>query len=146
MTGSVLKGSVYSTADFWSNTVAVTAGKTYKFEVDYINQKSSVRNMTLTIDGEVIDFISVDYESGHLIVNYVAPTTKTIGLALTHYNSNSTSGADFWVDNLKFTDAGSVVLSVSRAGGRRNRPFTPVPARFPPATIPIQRRLIPIGC
>ncbi|PUE41082.1 hypothetical protein, partial [Limnohabitans sp. 2KL-51] len=121
MTGNIMQGQISTgTKVVWGETANVVAGQTYKFTLDYqvnaFTQGANPKPLNLTIDGVTIDFVSQEYEAGHLTVTYTAPTTKAISLSIQGNNGNA-SGGDFLLDNISFAQvAPTNTLGTTGAG------------------------------
>ena len=117
MSGAVLYGqNSGGTQNAWSETVSVTAGKTYEFSFDYDLQAFIGVSNFVYIDGQKITLSSVAMnpnafltangyqynQSGNFTATYTATTSKTITLAV-ETSSGGYVGRDFVLDNFKFT-------------------------------------------
>jgi hypothetical protein len=132
MTDPVFAAQVNSSAGFpyttiWTQNVDVEAGKSYTFTMDYniFQMGGGGKSLALTIDGQYLQIVSAGGESGHLLVTYTAPTTKSIALTLTAQNDGTANGGDLVLDNIKFAqDAPANTLLPNVNGAATPNPDT----------------------
>jgi len=106
-TGYFLFGQVSSanTRTLWNVDVAIESGKTYVFKFDYANREFRGQNMGVWIDGNFIQFVTNNFESGHFTAIYNATRTGTTNLNITAKSDGNSRWGDFALDNFNFAQS-----------------------------------------